>query len=157
LGGEGYEATRQGFDLAVAGDHTGSPADYFAPFRTREKRPMPGLETAADGEYLTDRLTSEAEKFIEARKDKPFFLYLSHFAVHTPLRAKADLQAKYATGRKPPGLQQNAIYAAMIESMDDSVGRVIRKLESLDLTRETILIFTSDNGGLATLEGPGTP
>ena len=157
LGGKGFESTRQGFDFALAGDAVGSPADYFSPYRTREGRAMPGLEVAPDGEYLTDRLTAEAEKFMEANKARPFFLYLPHFAVHTPLKAKSDLIARYESVTKPAGLQRNPIYAAMVESMDDSVGRVVRKLESLELTRDTIVIFTSDNGGLATGEGPNTP
>src|SRR4051794_2830168 len=79
LGGKGYEPDKHGFDVNVGGDHTGTALSYFAPFE-RMGRFMPGLEKAEKGEYLTDRLGAEAEKFIEKNKDKPFFLYLAHYA-----------------------------------------------------------------------------
>ena len=158
LGGEGYEPTRQGFDVCIAGDALGSPRSYFAPYvGRRDGRFIPGLEEAPEGEYLTDRLTAEAEAFIGQHRDRPFFLYLPHFAVHTPLHAKADKIDKYRAAPKPPGLQHNPIYAAMIESMDESLGRIVAKLEALDLADSTLVIFTSDNGGLATIEGRNTP
>jgi len=156
LGGKGFEPTKHGFDVNIAGDDTGTPLSYFAPFQNKAgTRKMPGLERATAGEYLTDRLTVEAEKFIVSNQNKPFFLYLAHYAVHTPLVAKKDLQAKYKVG--PPGTQNNPIYAAMIESMDESVGRILKTLDELKLAEKTIVIFTSDNGGLATREGPNTP
>jgi arylsulfatase A len=155
LGGKGAGPEQSGFDLNIAGDHTGSPLSYFAPYRSKDGRFMPGLERAPDGEYLTDRLTAEAEKFIETNRDKPFFLYLAHYTVHIPLTAKTDLIAKYKPGR--PGEQGNPIYAAMIESLDDSVGRVMKKLDDLGLSGRTLVIFNSDNGGLCTIEGPNTP
>jgi arylsulfatase A len=155
LGGKGFEPTRQGFDVNVAGDHTGTPRSYFAPFRNKQGV-MPGLDKAPDGEYLTDRLAAEAERFLETNKARPFFLYLPHHAVHTPLRAKADHVKKYSP--KPvPGKQSNPIYAAMLESLDDAVGRVMAKLDELKLAEKTIVVFSSDNGGLATQEGPNTP
>ncbi|HKS37522.1 MAG TPA: sulfatase, partial [Verrucomicrobiae bacterium] len=147
LGGEGFGPEKQGFDLNIGGDHTGTPLSYFAPFRNQQ-RAMPGLEQGDSGEYLTDRLTSEAERFIEQSKDRPFFLYLAHYAVHIPLRAKTNLVAKYLS-QKPGERQTNAIYAAMIESMDESVGRIVKKLEDLRLAENTVIIFTSDNGGLS--------
>jgi arylsulfatase A len=157
LGGPGFEATKQGFDSSLAGDDRGSPASYIAPF-IRGNRPMPGLEAAAVGEYLTDRLALEAENFIEAHQKDPFFLYLPHFAVHTPLVAKPELQATYPKWDNiPHGRQENPIYAAMLESLDQGVGRVVKKLAQLGLTERTLIIFTSDNGGLATLEGANTP
>ncbi|MFO0927193.1 MAG: sulfatase-like hydrolase/transferase [Gemmataceae bacterium] len=155
LGGDGHGPLQQGFDSNIAGDHTGSPLSYFAPFRNKT-RAIPGLEKAPAGEYLTDRYTAEAERFLDRHKDAPFFLYLAHNAVHTPLRAKADVVKKYPQ-KMTYGRQSNPVYAAMLESLDDSVGRVVRKLDELKLTDRTIVIFTSDNGGLATLEGPGTP
>ncbi|HND53823.1 MAG TPA: sulfatase-like hydrolase/transferase, partial [Pirellulaceae bacterium] len=115
LGGEGFEPTRQGFDFNIAGDVTGTPLSYFAPFG-RGDRKMPGLEQAADGEYLTDRLGKEAAKFIDASRDKPFFLYLPHFAVHTPMKAPADRVARYPAASPFRGAQNNPIYAAMLES-----------------------------------------
>ena len=156
LGGKGFEPERQGFDLNVTGDHTGTPLSYFAPYQ-RDGRFMPGLETAPAGEYLPDRLAAEAERFIEQNKDKPFFLYLPHYSVHIPMKAKADLIAKYRALPKPASGQNNPVYAAMIESMDDSIGRMTRKLEQLGLAKDTVFIFTADNGGLATPEGPDTP
>ncbi|HTK76246.1 MAG TPA: sulfatase, partial [Gemmataceae bacterium] len=148
LGGPGFGPQQQGFDVNVAGDQTGSPRSYFAPFKDAQGRFMPGLEQANDGEYLTDRLTTEAERFIDANRDRPFFLYFAHYAVHIPLRAKREMIAKYATDGRP-GTQNNPIYAAMVESMDESVGRVVKKLVDLGLDQKTLVIFTSDNGGLA--------
>jgi arylsulfatase A-like enzyme len=102
----------------------------------------------ADGRYLTDRLTDEAVEFIEANRDRSFFVYLSHHAVHTPIQAKPELVAKYE--KKPPaGGHNNPEYAAMIESVDQSVGRVLDKLEELNLSDDTVVFFFSDNGGHA--------
>jgi arylsulfatase A len=151
LGGKGFGPEQQGFDLNVAGDQTGSPRSYFAPFKSKDGAFMPGLEKAPDGEYLTDRLTAEAEKFVEANRDRPFFLYLAHYAPHIPLRAKPELVAKYKPGKH--GEQGNPNYAAMLESLDDGVGRLLKKLDDLKLAERTVVVFMSDNGGLATLEG----
>jgi arylsulfatase A-like enzyme len=151
LGGKGFEPEKQGFDVNIAGDQTGTPRSYFAPFENKQGK-MPGLEKAEDGEYLTDRLAAEAEKFIEANKAKPFFLYLPHYGVHTPLRAPQALIDKYKV-TPTHGRQSNPTYAAMVESMDAAVGRVLKKLDDLKLSENTLVIFTSDNGGLATLEG----
>ncbi len=155
LGGKDAGPQQRGFDVNIAGDQTGSPRSYFAPFKDKNEVFMPGLEKAPEGEYLTDRLTTEAEKFIADNRDKPFFLYLAHYTVHIPLQAKADLIAKYKQGK--PGEQGNPIYAAMIESLDDSVGRVLAKLDELKLAERTLVLFTSDNGGLCVVEGPNTP
>ncbi len=108
---------------------------------------MPGLKAGGhEGEYLTDRLTDEAEKFIEQNRDRPFFLYFAHYAVHMPLQAKPAVLEKYKA--KPPvGGQKNPIYAAMVESVDDSVGRIRRKLQSLGIADRTVVVFMSDNGG----------
>lgn len=151
LGGAGFEPTKFGFDINIAGDQTGTPRSYFAPFANKGGQ-MPGLEKAEPGEYLTDRLAIEAEKFIDANKTQPFFLYMPHYGVHTPLQAKKDVIAKYNV-KAAHGRQSNPVYAAMVESMDDAVGRVLKKLDDLKLSENTLVIFTSDNGGLATLEG----
>jgi len=161
LGGEGYLPQDQGFDVNIAGDHTGTPRSYFAPYKGQRPGEQPqfmrGLEDAPDGEYLTDRLGVEAAKFIAAHADEPFFLYLPHYAVHTPMKAPADRAATFdPTGRKP-GTQQNPIYAAMLESLDSAVGRVVDALAEHKLTDRTLVIFTSDNGGLSVAEGPNTP
>ena len=157
LGGPGFEPTRQGFDINIAGDEKGSTLSYFAPFR-RGVHVMPGLESAPKGQYLTDRLTDEAVHFINDHKSDPFFLYMPHFAVHTPIVAKPELVALYpAWDGVPHGRQENPTYAAMLQGLDESVGRVVAELDRLKLAENTIVIFTSDNGGLATEEGPLTP
>jgi len=155
LGGKGAGPEQRGFQVNIAGDQAGSPRSYFAPFKGADGRFMPGLENAPEGEYLTDRLAAEAEKFLETNRDRPFFLYLPHYAVHIPMKAKPDLVAKYQAG--PPGQQGNPVYAAMLESLDNAVGRVLKKLEDLNIAERTIVLFTSDNGGLSVLEGPNTP
>jgi len=132
--------TAQGFDVNVAGNQAGSPRSYFSPYRN------PDLPDGPKGEYLTDRLTDEALKFIEKNRTRPFFLYLCHYAVHTPLRGKQELIEKYR--RKPAaGGHGNPTYAAMIESMDESVGRIMARLDELKLAENTVVFFFSDNGG----------
>ncbi|MBT6765074.1 MAG: sulfatase [Prolixibacteraceae bacterium] len=120
----------QGFDIGVEKPDVGFKQGHFKD----------------DGEYLTDRLTDEAVKFIKENKNKPFFLYLAHHAVHTPIQAKNEI----VTGFKDkPGIDchNDATYAAMIQSVDESVARVNQTLEVLGLSENTILIFFSDNGG----------
>lgn len=162
LGGEGFGPREQGFDVNIAGDHTGTPRSYFAPFLGGKKGEavlfMLGLEDATVGEYLTDRLTDEAEKFIAANQAQPFFLYMPHYGVHTPLKAKEEMVAGYPKwDGVPHGKQENPIYAAMLESVDQSVGRIVAALEQHKVLDNTLIIFTSDNGGLATLKGANTP
>lgn len=161
LGGDGFGPQQQGFDLNIAGDHTGTPLSYFVPFkgtqRGQPERFMPGLENAPPGEYLTDRLTTEAEKFIEAHRTRPFFLHLAHYDVHTPIVAKKEYVERYPVISGQPGRQTNRVYAAKVQSLDESVGRVLNKLADLNLEEKTLLIFTSDNGGLSVIEGPNTP
>jgi len=143
----------QGFDVNIAGNNMGNPGMYFHPYRGRwrmtPQHPWTEWQTIGGGqpgEYLTDRLTDEAIRFIEQSADGPFLLYFPHYAVHTPLQAQEELIEKYR--RKPPGKHHtNPIYAAMIESVDQSVGRVLAKLEELDLAENTVVIFASDNGG----------
>jgi arylsulfatase A len=149
LGGEAYEPMTHGFDRNIGGNHRGQPPSYFFPYE-RDAIELPGLEEGSEGEYLTDRLTDEAIAFIAANKDRPFFLYLPHYTVHTPLQAKADLVAKYRAKaeRLPDQPHKNAVYAAMIESLDMGVGKLLAKLDELKLRENTIVVFTSDNGGL---------
>ena len=138
----GTDPTTQGFDVNIAGKHWGSPSGggYHSPYN------YPNLVNREKGEYLTDRLGEEACKFIEANKDKPFFLYLTHYAVHTPIQSKPGLKAKYQK-KNPVGGHKNAAYAGMIESMDDSIGAVQATLKRLKLADNTVVIFFSDNGG----------
>jgi len=157
LGGKGFEPTRQGYAVNVAGTAMGSPRSYFAPFLHNDGKPLPGLREASEGEYLTDRLTSEAERFLTSQRDRPFFLHLAHFAPHTPLQAKPSIEKTYPPPGPVSGKQNNPVYAAMLTSLDESVGRIVHKLAELGLSERTIVIFTSDNGGLCTTEGPHTP
>jgi arylsulfatase A len=146
---------RRGFDVNIAGSHYGQPPDYFFPYERSgpggTTYRLPNFTGGRDGEYLTDRLTDEAEKFIEKNKDRPFFLYLAHYAVHTSIgnrfQAKPETIAKYAAKADPKAAQHNAVYAAMIDSMDESVGRLLHKLDELKLADRTVVVFTSDNGG----------
>lgn len=102
-------------------------------------------------------LTDAALRFIEGHRDKPFFLYLCHHSVHIPLEARKELVGKYAAKAKPGDAQTNPIYAGMVECVDTSVGRVLKKLEELGIADHTVVVFTSDNGGLSVKEGPNTP
>ena len=155
LGGKDAGPQQRGFDVNIGGDSSGAVRSFFAPFKGKGAPPLPGLEKVDDGEYLTERLTSEAVKFIEDSREQPFFLYFAHYTVHIPLEAKPDIVAKYKQGK--PGEQGNPIYAAMIESLDDSVGHVLARLDELKLADRTLVLFTSDNGGLCVVEGPNTP
>lgn len=159
LGGKGFSPQDQGFAMNVAGDETGTPLSYFAPFRNAAGRYMPGLENAPDGQYLTDRLADEAVGFVrdQARTGIPFLLYVPHYAVHTPMKAREELVRTYDASGVAPGRQRNPIYAAMLESLDEAVGRIVKAIDENGLKDDTWIIFTSDNGGLATLEGPNTP
>lgn len=140
--GEGEHAPeRQGFDVNIAGTNSGSPPSYIAPWK------IPTLTEGKYGDYLTDRLGEEAASFVTRSKDKPFFLYLPHFAVHTPVQGRPDLVRKYEEKLKPGLMHTNTGYAAMMESLDSAVGRVLAALEENKLAENTIVIFTSDNGG----------
>ena len=136
-----------GFDVNIGGTHSGGPPrGYFPPHGK-----VPGLHDAPAGEYVTDRLHDEAIQFIEANKDHPWFLYLTHFAVHTPLQAKQEMIKKYEDKEKGR-LHNSAVMAAMIESVDQGAGRLIDRLDNLGLTDKTAVVFFSDNGGY----GPAT-
>ncbi len=142
----GQDPTTQGFDVNVGGNTSGSPrGGYFSPYKNSQ------LADGPKGEYLTDRLGDEAVRFVEKHRDKPFFLYLTHYAVHTPIQGKPALIKKYGK-KKPTTEQNNATYAAMVESTDDSVGKVLATLDELKLADNTLVVFFSDNGGY----GPAT-
>lgn len=191
LGEDSASCERQGFNSHIpSGWLKGWPArSYFSPYQ------MPGLEDGPEGEYLTDRLTDEALHFITSNKEKPFLLYLSHFAVHDPVQGRPDLVIKYEqklkiskqlgntpfilegnpdelkavpakekSGKLPEYVgfrvfpnrfvkikqtQDNVQFAAMVESLDQSVGRVLDKLTELNIEKNTIIIFVSDNGGMS--------
>jgi arylsulfatase A-like enzyme len=136
-----------GFDVQVGASPAGAVGSYFSPYG------LPTLRDGPTGEYLTDRLTAEAERFLEANRERPFLLVLSHYAPHTPLEAPEALVEEYRVRADPTAPQRNPTYAAMIERLDDSVGRVRAALERLGLAEKTLLVFTSDNGAF---EGTNT-
>lgn len=166
-----YWPEAHGFDVNRGGFSRGGPyggKKYFSPYGN------PRLEDGPDGEHLPDRLATECAQFIEAKRARPWLAYLSFYSVHTPLMAPKELVAKYrARAAKITGaefaeeeqtlpnnrkrrvriLQKHAVYAAMVESMDRAIGKVLDKLDELDLTEDTLIVFTSDNGGLSTSEG----
>lgn len=178
LGTSAYYPENHGFDVNVGGCHWGNPKNgYFSPY---------GIDTMKDGpegEYLTDRLTDEAIHLIEKRSEHPFFMYLSHYTVHTPIQAKkADIKKfqekaiamgideieaievgevfpcdhKKDQNVRRRRIQSDPTYAAMIWNLDENIGKLLDKLEEEGLEEETVIFFTSDNGGLATAEGSPT-
>jgi len=141
LGGEPFYPQHQGFDLNVAGTSNGSPAGgYFLPNKM-------DLPDATKGKYLTDWLTDEAVKFIDAHHQEPFFLYLPYHAVHTPIQGKKKLIELYQKRMEPGQKNTNPAYAAMVHTLDENVGRIMKQLDDLDLADRTALFFFSDNGG----------
>ncbi len=140
----------QGFDVNVAGCETGAPRSFFSPYLN-----VKNIETQNDGKYLPEVLTDGACRFIEENKNSPFFLYFPFYLVHVPLHAKKEWAAKYAA-KEPDGGQSIPAYGAMVSYMDFCVGRVLKKIEELGLDENTIVIFTSDNGGqiVATSNSP---
>jgi arylsulfatase A-like enzyme len=151
MGGPPFWPEHQGFDRNIGGTQTGSPPGGYFRFKT------PSLQARDDAEYLTDRLTDEAIALVEQNRARPFFLYLAHYAVHIPLQARPELLARFQTKPTSGSAQHNPIYAAMIRSVDDGVGRLMRKLDELGIADHTVVLFTSDNGGLSVNEGPNTP
>ena len=170
LGPEEYYPENQGFDFNFGGWHKGSPgrAGYYSPYEN------PRLPDGPEGEFLTERLTNEALSFIEENQDKPFYLNLAFYTVHTPIEASKE-HIEYFL-KKKEGLpvsdqpasriehdgvskliQDNAQYASMVFAMDENVGRVMDKLKELELDDNTFVFFTSDNGGLSTLYNRGYP
>lgn len=154
LGSEPFSLPEHhGFDVNIGGNAHGAPGSFFFPYQgdwlipgTKLRAKWNVLPDGQPGEYLTDRLTDEAIDFITDNINRPFFLYFPHYGVHTPLEAKTEVVAKY---QQIPEEQRQGLpeYAAMVESVDDSVGRILATLETLKLTDNTIIIFTSDNGG----------
>lgn len=149
LGSRGHLPVDQGFDENYGGWDYGQPPSYFDPYIETPRLPMgiPTLAPRKDGEYLTDREADEAVAFIRRNKGRPFLLYLSHYAVHTPIQAKAELIASYERARDGKG-QDDPVYAAMMHSVDDAVGRLLATLDEEGLADRTMVVFTGDNGGL---------
>ncbi len=161
----------KGYDINIAGCSAGAPRSYFYPYNesrnpevSGKHRKIVGLEDGKPGEYLTYRLTEETIKFIKKDHDKPFFAMLAHYGVHTPFQAPKEIIEKYKNKLKgmtfegPEYLerdgqtkvhQDNAVYAAMIETVDESLGKIMQALDEEGLLDNTIIVFTSDHGGLS--------
>jgi arylsulfatase A-like enzyme len=171
---EEYYPQNRGFDVNIGGHHRGGPYTgkrYFAPFENPEIK-----EESPAGDHLPDRLARETAKFIQDNRDRPFLAYLAFYSVHTPLMGRPDLVEKYEKKaqsiegeefvdeetvwgdrqRQVRVLQKHAVYAAMVEAMDQAVGKVLKQLEESRVAQKTLVIFTSDNGGLSTSEGSPT-
>ena len=167
----------QGFDWVRCVNRGGSPGSYFYPYKRvgNKNKPngirfwdIPDLEDGKKGDYLNDAMTDQALSFIKENQHRPFFLCFAHYAVHTPIQGPDALVDKYKTKLKKSGeqpkeviaerngartrsAQNNPTYAAMLENLDTNVGRVLQELEDLALRENTVIVFTSDNGGLSTL------
>jgi arylsulfatase A-like enzyme len=178
LGGEPYLPDQHGFDVNIAGCHWGSPQKgYFSPYD------IPTLENGPAGEYLTDRLTDEAIRLIQNNDGTPFFLNLWYYTVHTPIQGKQEYVERFAAKAQEMGLDQakafeegdffpvqhkqhlrikrrliqsDPVYAAMVSSLDENVGRLLDALTRSGQADNTVIVFFSDNGGLATAEGSPT-
>jgi arylsulfatase A-like enzyme len=163
LGGKGSLPGEHGFDVNIGGYEAGSPrGGYYVPYKN------PYLTDGPDGEYLTDRLTSESLQFIRTQDGSPFFLFLSYYTVHTPIQPckrhidEFSMKAEQLPGKgevkiKDEGEgstvlnQYNPEYASMVHAMDENIGKIIDLLVEMDILENTVIFFTSDNGGLSTL------
>ena len=166
LGGEGSLPTDHGFEINKGGHHRGSPpGGYYSPYKN------PYLKSGPAGEYLPDRLTDETLSFIRKEKDGPFFAMLAFYTVHTPIQPckrfeEEDVKAFEKLPKAPPPIeeryaaktrsrQDNPGLASMVTAMDENVGRLLKELDTLGIADNTVVVFTSDNGGLSTLGRPG--
>jgi len=141
LGDVGFHPEQSGFDVNIGGNKHGGPGGYFAPY------PNPELENEPEGEYLTDRIGDEVVKFIDINKENNFFAYVPFFSVHTPIQSKPDYQKKYSN-KESNEFHNRADYAGMIQSLDENIGKILDKIDALNLSENTLIIFTSDNGGI---------
>lgn len=153
LGTAAYYPETQGFDVNIGGTFWGAPSTFFYPFAGRwndrdpEWRYVPGLSPSQPADYLPDRLTDKAVEILESVGDQPFFLNLWFYTVHSPIEAPEELTAKFRV--KTPGQNhKDPVYAAMIHRMDQNVGRVLNKLDQMGVSDQTVVVFTSDNGGV---------
>lgn len=144
LGGDGFSPTEQGFALNAGGTSSGSPRSWWPPYNLVSLTDPPPEQD----EYLAHYLTRRAGMFMEQNKDRPFFLYLPHFSVHIPLGAPPKLVEKYKRKVADGSKQGDPVYGAMVEAMDDAVGILMRKLDTLGLAENTLVFFLADNGGL---------
>ena len=151
VGDAAHSPETQGFDLNIGGTHWGAPNTYFWPFSGaeyyREYRYVPGLGLGQPGQFLTDLLTDQALELMQAAGDRPFFLNLWFHNPHTPIEAKPELVAHYEARLRAGMRHRNAVYAAMIHTLDANVGRILERLDELGVAERTLVLFTSDNGG----------
>lgn len=173
---DNVQPQHHGFEYTKAVNRAGQPASFFYPFgKDNRASNVPDLRNYKNGDYLTDALTDKAIEFIDNQSEKPFFLTLAHYAVHTPIQAPKPLVEKYQAkkraiyGDKKPILieekyntlaqtrQSDPAYAGMVENLDTNIGRVINHLKSKGLYKNTIILFTSDNGGLSHRKRMETP
>jgi arylsulfatase A-like enzyme len=167
LGGEGSFPEDHGFEINIGGHHRGQPPEgFFSPYKN------PKMSDGEKGELLPLRLGRETARFIEDNKEKPFFAFLSFYSVHAPIQTTEKLWKKYRDKATKQGLpenrflvdrttpvrqvQDNPLYGGMVESMDDGVGIVLETLDRLGLTDNTVIVFTSDNGGVSAGDGKAT-
>ncbi|MBU2975670.1 sulfatase [Zobellia sp. B3R18] len=142
----GKDPNKQGIDYNIGGSEKGHPGNggYFSPYK------IDHITNGKKGEYLTDRLTDEAIHYINKNKDTTFFIYMPYYTVHTPIMGKEDLVAKFKSKKGQNG-QNRPDYAAMVYAMDQNVGRLLNTLEQNGLEENTLVIFTSDNGGIRSI------
>lgn len=161
LGGEGFLPSDQGFDLNIAGYRKGSPPSYYYPYRSEYRRDyITPLPLTGDSLYLTDRLTNEAIRFISENREQPFFLYLPFYNVYTPLEGRPDLLEKYKdilAAHQADSIRRNPHFLAMTEAVDRNLGRIMDFLRERELDENTMVVFTSDNGGLLRRQGNFIP
>tara|TARA_B100000767_G_C19772915_1_gene541035 strand:+ start:1651 stop:3126 length:1476 start_codon:yes stop_codon:yes gene_type:complete len=141
MGPKGYYPENMGFDINIGGNEHGGPGSYFSPYK------YPNMSNGPKDEYLTDRIGDEVVKFIEKNKENNFFAYVPFFSVHTPIQSKKSIQEKYSNkiGDKN---HNRADYAGMIHSLDENIGKILDKIDQSGLSKNTLIIFTSDNGGI---------
>jgi arylsulfatase A-like enzyme len=144
---------KQGFETAWHCAPDPGPPNYFSPYgvhpdgRPSGQHKVGNITDGPQGEHIADRLTDEALKFIEAHRDEPFYLNLWHYSVHGPWQHKEEYTAEFAEKTDPRGQQRNPVMASMLRSVDESLGRILDKLDELDLADNTLFFFFSDNGG----------
>lgn len=148
-----YWPERQGFDVAFHGHPDPGPRSYFSPYNF----PSGTVTDGPQGEYIVDRVTDEAIRFMEANREQPFYLNLWQYGVHGPWGHKEQYTKEFAGKKDPRGRQGNPIMASMLKSVDENLGRVIATLERLKLADNTLVIFTSDNGGNTHSNTPTDP
>jgi arylsulfatase A-like enzyme len=141
MGPKGYYPEQMGFDINIGGNEHGGPGSYFSPYK------YPNMSNGPKDEYLTDRIGDEVVKFIEKNKGNNFFAYVPFFSVHTPIQSKSEYEKKYRN-KESNEYHNREDYAGMIQSLDENIGKILEKIDKLNLSKNTLIIFTSDNGGI---------